>query len=63
MSAPCSRRALALSDAVDADDEAEAAGAPRVDAGERILEDGSLCRRDAERVAPRRETCRVPACR
>ena len=39
---------VGLPDAVDADDAAEAAGAPGLDAGERVLEDGRGVGRDAE---------------
>ena len=40
---------VGVADAVDADDEAEAAGPAGLDAGERVLEDRGLGRLDAER--------------
>ena len=49
-------------DAVDADDEAEVAGAARFDPGERVLEDGRRGRLDAERLRRRPGRCRAPAC-
>ena len=40
---------VGLADAIDADDEAEVAGPPGLDAGQRVLEHGRLPRLDAER--------------
>ena len=49
---------VGLSDAVDADDEAEPARAPRGDSGECVLEDGRLLRVDAERTRGEEERVR-----
>ena len=51
-SAPWSRSVVGLAGAVDADDPAEVAGAPGLDARQRVLEDGRLGRLDAQ--LPRR---------
>ena len=53
---------VGLADPVDADDEAEAAGAPGRDAGEGVLEHGRLAGVDPERLARRRGRCPAPAC-